>query len=228
LVSGTKISNIQREHHKTTTPVYILNNDFDIWFNRTTGSTSQIATIRLSTPNGLTRNIEININTSYLDSNSSESGILDGAKVLGSWFSVFLTFSSSVVILPFVRVNSTVFRSQLTEVILGDHYSSQTTSDRFILKTDAYMIQYAQARKYLIISTFILAFLVLAITTSKLHLFIDDYTYALGKPSLVQTFGKFFTDYISYHGVYRPLALIYYFFIYSIYRLLIIFFFSSF
>jgi hypothetical protein len=78
--------------------------------------------------------LEVNTDSSYTGNDSI--GIIGGAKVLGSWFSVFLTSSAGVVVLPFVRVKSSEFRSQLTEVILGDHYSASVASERFILEND--------------------------------------------------------------------------------------------
>lgn len=64
---------------------------------------------------------------------------------------------------------------------------------------------------------FIIVSLFLAAYVARLRFFVDDFPYALDTPSLTTDFFRFFGTYISFHGLFRPLALVYYWFIYSFY-----------
>ena len=61
--------------------------------------------------------------------------------------------------------------------------------------------------------------LFLATFVSRLRFFVDDFPYALDTPSLTRDFFTFFASYITVHGLFRPLALVYYWFLYSFYFL---------
>lgn len=71
--------------------------------------------------------------------------------------------------------------------------------------------------QFLVSFLFLLIFIFLGVFITKLHFYIDDFPYALDKPSLTQNFFAFFKSYTAYHGLYRPIALIYYYGIYSFY-----------
>jgi len=62
LISGSKTNNIQQEMHQTEAPVYILNNSYEIWFNRATGDTNSDIKLNLTTPNGFLKTVEVSEN----------------------------------------------------------------------------------------------------------------------------------------------------------------------
>src|SRR3989344_1446953 len=78
-------------------------------------------------------------------------------------------------------------------------------------------------KKYLLQSliptSFVTIGLLLSAYVSRLRFFVDDYPYALDTPSLTHDFFTFFSSYVAVHGLFRPLALVYYWFIYSLYFL---------
>jgi type II secretory pathway pseudopilin PulG len=60
LVSGNKISNVIQEIHRTEEPVYLLNNDYEIWFNGATGTTEKDVQLKLTTDKGYLKTVEVN------------------------------------------------------------------------------------------------------------------------------------------------------------------------
>lgn len=53
----------------------------------------------------------------------------------------------------------------------------------------------------------------------NLRLYMDDFPYLLGEPSLTHNFKEFVTSYTLAHGIYRPFAILYYHFIYTLYEI---------
>lgn|GEM_PF-6966555 len=62
-------------------------------------------------------------------------------------------------------------------------------------------------------------FILLAFPISHLHLYIDDYLFLYNTPSLIQDFPLWASHYITEFGIYRPIAMLYYYLIFSFYRL---------
>lgn len=64
---------------------------------------------------------------------------------------------------------------------------------------------------------FFVVFLLLAFFASKLHLYLDDAYFLY--PSLKNEFISHFRTYTSYYSIFRPATLIYYYFIFALYRI---------
>jgi hypothetical protein len=68
----------------------------------------------------------------------------------------------------------------------------------------------------IIASIYILIGILVGVGVNRLHYYVDDYPYALDTPSLVYNFSHFVASYTSTHGIYRPVALLYYWLIYGL------------
>lgn len=66
---------------------------------------------------------------------------------------------------------------------------------------------------------FALLFLLLGPLVSALRLYVDDYPYLLDTPRLTTDFYHFIVSYAQVHGIYRPVAQLWYWIIYSLYEL---------
>lgn len=73
-------------------------------------------------------------------------------------------------------------------------------------------------KNWLELSIFSLIFLILAFFASKTFLFYDDVTF--GFQAITKDYFNFYRNYINNYGFFRPLALIYYFFIYEFFQIL--------
>jgi type II secretory pathway pseudopilin PulG len=62
LLSGTKSKNVQIEVHQTEDPAYVVNNDYELWFNRAMGNTGSNLKIEITTPKGFNKYVEVNEN----------------------------------------------------------------------------------------------------------------------------------------------------------------------
>ena len=71
------------------------------------------------------------------------------------------------------------------------------------------------ARNKIPLIIFYLVFLILAVFASRTFLFYDDVMY--GFPAVTKKYFDFYRFYIRDWGLFRPLALVYYFFIYEVF-----------
>ncbi|MBU1130020.1 hypothetical protein KKE45_01720 [Patescibacteria group bacterium] len=66
---------------------------------------------------------------------------------------------------------------------------------------------------------FLSIFLFLSLYVSRLQLFVDDYLFLYNQPSLTENFPAFFKNYTINFGFHRPIAVLYYYLIFSLYLL---------
>jgi hypothetical protein len=80
--------------------------------------------------------IAVDIDATY--SAGSTSGMIGGAKVISSWYSVFMVGQGIVVVLPFVRVDTITYSAPNTIITPAAHADGITAADGFIVANDAW------------------------------------------------------------------------------------------